>query len=187
MEQPNYIAGILEGDGAVLRHLYHQQYPFLLRLVRDYGGAESDIKDVFQDAVLLVFQKAQQPDFQLTSKFSTYFFGICRHLWLNMRTKKAATAEVTLSEDAKYIPDSDLLADDLLHVEQGNLFWNAFQQLGADCQQVLEYFFQKLSMETIAQKMGYGSEGYAKRRKSQCKNRLIELIQNAPEYQELIR
>ncbi|MFN0215946.1 MAG: RNA polymerase sigma factor, partial [Saprospiraceae bacterium] len=163
-----------------------QQLPVIRGLIRDYGGTEADAKDLFQDAVLLVYQKARQPDFQLSSKFSTYFYGICRNLLLNRRTKKSATAEVTLTEDTKYIADDSSLEADLLQVEQGKLFWRAFRQLGEDCQKVLEMFFQKIPMESIATQMGFGSEGYAKRRKRQCKDRLTELAKNDPAYPELL-
>ncbi|MEO6039573.1 MAG: sigma-70 family RNA polymerase sigma factor [Saprospiraceae bacterium] len=186
MEQPNYLAAILEGDRTALRLLYEVQFPVICGLIRNYGGSEADARDIFQDAILVVYQKAQQPDFQLTSQFSTFFYGICRNLWLNTRTKKSASAEVTFTEDVKYITDEIALEDELLYVEQGNLFWSAFRQLGADCQQLLELFFQKIPMETIATRMGYGSEGYAKRRKRQCKDRLIELVKKNPAYRELL-
>lgn len=40
-------------------------------------------------------------------------------------------------------------------------------------------------MEMIAAQMGYSSEGYARRRKHQCKERLIERIKSNPAYEEL--
>ncbi len=186
MEQSDYLAAILAGDRVALRTLYEQQRPIIRGLVRNYGGSEADAKDIFQDAVLLVYQKAQRPDFQLISKFSTYFYGVCHNLWLNRCTKKSTTAEVTLTEDAKYIPDDSSLEEDLMNVEQGKLFWRAFRQLGEDCQKVLELFFQKIPMEAIAAQMGFGSEGYAKRRKRQCKDRLTELAKQDPAYLELL-
>ncbi|MFN0175705.1 MAG: RNA polymerase sigma factor [Saprospiraceae bacterium] len=186
MEQSDHLAAILTGDRVALRRLYEQQLPVIRGLIRHYGGLEAYAKDIFQDAVLLVYQKARQPDFQLSSKFSTYFYGICRNLWLNRCTKKSASSEVTLTEDAKYIADGSSLEEELLQVEQGKLFWRAFRQLGEDCQKILELFFQKTPMEAIATQMGFGSEGYAKRRKRQCKDRLTELAQNDPAYPELL-
>lgn len=171
MEQPDYISGILGGDRGILRQLYAVHFPVIFSLIRDHGGSEADAKDIFQDALLLIYKKAQQADFQLSSQFGTFLYGICRNLWFNRRNKKFATSEVTLSEDVKYIADDSSLESELLYVEQGNLFWRAFSQLGEDCRKLLELFFQKKSMETIAAQMGYGSEGYAKRRKLQCKDR----------------
>ena len=57
--------------------------------------------------------------------------------------------------------------------------------MGEDCQKLLELFFQKKSMDDIAVEMGYASEGYARRRKSQCKDRLVELVKNDAVFREL--
>jgi RNA polymerase sigma factor (sigma-70 family) len=186
MEESNYIAAILKGDRADLLRLYELQFPIIRSLIRNYGGSEADAKDIFQDAVLVVYQKAQQPDFHLSSKFSTFFYGICRNLWLNRRTKKSASYEVTYTDAVKSIGDDSSLDEDLLYVEQGNLFWSAFRKLEEDCKKLLELFFQKIPMEVIAVQMGYGSGGYAKRRKLQCKDRLTELVKKDPAYRELI-
>ena len=186
MDQPDYITAILEGERLTLRRLYAEQLPVITSLIHKYGGSDSDAKDIFQDAVLIVYQKARQPDFLLSSQFSTFFYGICRNLWLNCRTKKSATAEVTFPKEVKYIADDIPTEAELLLVERGNLFRKAFRQLGEDCQQLLELFFQKIPMEMIATRMGYGSEGYARRRKLQCKQRLVELVKADPAYRELL-
>lgn len=163
--------------------MYQQLFPAIRKLVQDFGGSEADAKDVFQDATIVIYEKAQKPDFQLTSQFSTFFIGICRNLWMSRRQKKSAS-EVTIPEEAKYMADESLEID-LLQVERGKLFYKALRELGEDCQKLLQLFFQKYSMEEIAQEMGFGSEGYARRRKSQCKDRLVEIVKHAPEYQEL--
>ncbi len=186
MAQTDYLSAILSGDRLALEQLYREQFPIIRNLLREYGGSEADAKDIFQDAVLVMYKKAQQPDFQLTSQFSTFFYSVCRNLWLSRRSKKSATSEVTISEDAKYTADETSPEAELLQVERDNLFWRAFRQLGEDCQKLLELFFQKLPMETIAVQMGFGSEGYARRRKLQCKDRLVELVKSNPAYRELI-
>lgn len=183
MQQTDFIMAIQTGDRAGLSRMYTTIFPAVRKLVRDFGGSEEDAKDVFQDATIVVYEKVQKIEFQLTSQFSTFFIGICRNLWMSRRQKKSAS-EVTIPEDAKYIADASSEID-LLQVERGKLFYLALRQLGEDCQKLLQLFFQKNSMEEIAVEMGFGSEGYARRRKSQCKDRLVELVKNAPEFQEL--
>ena len=183
MHEINYLPAILSGDRAALKQMYAALFPIIRGLIRDYGGSEDDAKDVFQDAVIVLYEKAQQSDFQLTSKFSTLFYGVCNNLWRSRQQKKSAS-EVTIPDHAKYIADSSAEVD-LLQVERGKLFYRALRQLGGDCQKLLELFFQKLSMGEIAQQMGFASEGYARVRKSQCKDRLVELVKKAPEYSEL--
>jgi RNA polymerase sigma factor (sigma-70 family) len=182
---PDYIAAILQGDSTLLRQMYRAFFPMVKKLVGDLGGTEEDAKDVFQDAVMIVYEKARRPDFQLTSQFSTYFYGVCRNVWLNHLQKKSSS-EVTIPADAKYMPD-ELPDSDFEEAERRKLFDKAFAQLGEDCQKLLLLSFQNkdLSMKEIAKQMGYGSEGYTRRRKSQCKERLVELAKSQSGYNEL--
>jgi len=57
--------------------------------------------------------------------------------------------------------------------------------LGPDCQQLLQLFFAKVKMAAVAERMGYASEGYAKKRKYQCKEQLIKHVKADARYAEL--
>lgn len=183
LEDFNYIPAILAGDRALIHRMYAQLFPAIRQLVKDHVGTEDDAKDVFQDAVIVIYEKAQKPDFQLTSKFSTFFIGVGRNIWMSRRQKKS-NQELTIPEEAKYIPD-DSPNIDLLQVERGKLFYKALRLLGEDCQKLLELFFEQHSMEEIAKAMGFASEGYARVRKSQCKDRLVENIKKDAAFSEL--
>ena len=63
MEHPDYLSDLLRGDREALERLYRDQFPVIRGLVRAQGGSESDAWDIFQDAVLMLFKKARQPDF----------------------------------------------------------------------------------------------------------------------------
>jgi RNA polymerase sigma factor (sigma-70 family) len=179
----DYVAAILKGDPTLLRQIYQKNFPLISNLIRQNGGTEEDAKDVFQDAVMVIYEKAKLPGFQLTSQFSTFFYGICRNLWGSRLQKKSFT-EVTIPDDVKYMADK-LTDVDHAALEQRKLYDKAFARLGEDCQKLLLLFFQKIPMEEIAAIMGYGSEGYARRRKFMCKEHLTELVKSYPEYQEL--
>jgi RNA polymerase sigma factor (sigma-70 family) len=178
------LAAILDGDTKGLARLHDDLFPFVRKLATENGGTEEDAKDLFSEAVMLVFYKANQPGFALTSQFSTYFFGICRNLW-GSRIQKKSFRHVTIPDDAKYMADetNDFEPDDV--PERRRLFDRAFGLLGADCQRLLSLFFDKLPMDEIARRMGYASEGYARRRKCQCKDRLTELVKQQPGFHEL--
>ena len=69
--------------------------------------------------------------------------------------------------------------------EEQEVFWEAFQKLGADCQKLLRLFFDKEKMEKIAKMMGYGSVSYAKKRKFQCKEKLVDWVKKDHRFNEL--
>lgn len=186
MDTQAYLSGIVKGDAAVLRQLYQQMFPLVGQMVRQQGGSEDDARDVFQEATVVLYHKAQQPGFSIDFQFNTYFTAVCRNIWMNRRTKKSAS-DVTIGDDDKLFSDAVNLELDYISMERQQLFDAAFLQLGEDCQKLLRLFFEKTPMTDIAEQMGFASEGYARRRKFQCKDYLVELVKKQPQYLELIQ
>ena len=62
-----------------------------------------------------------------------------------------------------------------------------FQKLKPDQQMVLNLFSEGHSYEEIALKMNLKNEIYARRKKYLCKEALLELVKEDPEYQEYLR
>jgi RNA polymerase sigma factor (sigma-70 family) len=181
MEQNPYIVGIRNGELKIIEEIWRDLFPPVRKWVLSLGGIEDDAKDVFQDAILVVYDKSMEVDFKLANKFSTYFLGICRNLVGNLYQKKYFM-HVTITEEFKYIEDVPI---DLEAKERRNLLDKAMSQLGKECRKVMELFFEENSMVQIANILGFASEGYAKRRKHQCKESLLELIRQQPGFDEL--
>ena len=179
----DYIGGIVTGDHKLLKRIYEQFHKAILQLVETNGGSSEDARDVFQEALLMIYQKAQKPDFKLTSSFFTFFYAVCRNIWFNKR-KKRSFGEVTLSDEMTSMVGADSPVD-LDQNEQYALYRKIFLRLGKDCQQVLLMFLGKVSMQEIMEKMGYGSLSYTKKRKFKCKEQLVKMIEADPVYEEL--
>lgn len=182
---PQILDGIRRGDRQVLSELYRDMLPGIKRLAAVSGLSPDDARDVFQDAVLVVFEKAEQPDFMLSSSFSTYFHGICRNLVGN-RLKKKSNRNVTIADDMKYREDDNADTQTLLEAaERHRLFHRAFQQLGDDCRRLLELSFENTPPESIMATLGIPGNDYFRRRKYLCKEKLVQLVQSDPAFQEL--
>jgi RNA polymerase sigma factor (sigma-70 family) len=179
-----HLEAVRTGDTPGLRQIYSEFLPRVAALITRNGGSYDDARDVFQDALVVLFEKCRDGNFKLTSSFSTLLFGVCRNLWGNRLQKKSRT-EVTLSDDFKFTDSADL-TQAILDEEENRIFWDAFRQLGADCRQLLQLFFDKKSMEEIAETMKFGSVGYAKKRKFQCKEYLLAQVKADPRYQEYL-
>jgi RNA polymerase sigma factor (sigma-70 family) len=184
MKKPDYIEAILTNDRSVLVALYQQFFPMVLKLVQENFGSKADAQDIFQEALIVIFNMARKPGFQLQSQFSTFLYGVAFNCWRSRRKKKSFS-EVRIPEDAALIPDEPTEVEAEGKTEQRLLLYRAFAQLGADCRDLLLMFFEQKTMLEIAEKMGYSSENYAARRKHMCKERLVELVKSYPEYREL--
>jgi len=179
-----HLEAIRTGDAMGLRSIYQEFLPRITNFIRNKGGSSDDAQDVFQDAIMVIYEKSKSPDFQLTSGFYTLLYGICRNIWGNRLQKSSSKNELPIPEEAQYQTNDD--TQQLIEQEEENkLFWAAFKKLGQDCQQLLQLFFAKVKMTEIVQKMDLSSVSYAKKRKFQCKEKLVQLVKADDRYAEL--
>jgi len=177
-----YLNGLLQNDPIVLRQLYTEFLPGVISHVCKNRGTVEQAKDIFQDALLICYDKAQQKDFELKGEFGGYLYGVCRFLWLR-QLKKNQTTPITYIEEKEQVIDPDWNKSQI-EEEKWQLFQELFNRLGADCQRVLQLFFNGERLSAIAEQMGY-SNTYVKLKKYQCKERLTKWIQSDQRYQTL--
>lgn len=182
-ESQDLLHALLAGDNNGIREIYRLYLPRAASLITRNGGNAEDAKDIFQEALIILYEKAQKPGFTLNSSLYTLIYGICRNLWGN-RLQKRSGSNVTFSGEGKYRLDEDT-EKSIEQAEENKVFWDSFNRLGEDCQKLLRLFFDKVRMEKIAELMGYGSVSYAKKRKFQCKERLVDIVKADLRYQEL--
>lgn len=147
-----------------------QLYDYLPKVtahIRKLNGTRTDAQDVFQEALIILIQKAESPDFRLTSSIHTYLFGTCHFLWKNELRKrgKLPTADLAPQQD----PAATELNNYLERETKIRQAETALRQLGKRCQELLVLFYYRaLSMKAIAQQMGFTSENVAKNQKYKC-------------------
>lgn len=184
MENPDlpFIRAILHNDTRVLELMYRKFLPPVFGMLRRNGGTFEDAKDVFQEAIVVVFHHASRPGFQLTAAFQSYLLGICRFIWLR-QLKKNARTEVTSDLEDGLDVGADLERQ-IVESEKQALFREKFSLLGSDCQQLLQRFFNREPLGNIALSMGY-TDDYVKKKNKVCKEKLMELIQKDLRFKEL--
>lgn len=182
-EDSKFIKAILENDAVVLTEMYREFLPVIVSLLSQNNGNEEEAKDVLQDGLVVIFEKANLPGFQLTSSFKTYLYSICRFIWLRKLRKKQRTA-VTIEDDMGLKDDADV-EKTLEEQERWGLFNRHFKGLAEECRTVLRLFFEGVKMKEIAKKAGY-TEQFAKSKKYLCKKALLKKIQGDRKYKELL-
>jgi len=181
------IKGILHKDDAVMEHLYLKYLPMVKFFVCSNSGNEDDANDVFQEAVIVLFRKISEGDLVLTSSFKTYLYSVCRNIWLKELVRRKGRSEDLMETNAEIVDSASVDVDEYLTTERAKLFQRHFINLSQDCQKVLVLFLRnRLSLKEIARIMGYKSEKYAKKRKYQCKETLMERIQADPTYKDTL-
>jgi RNA polymerase sigma factor (sigma-70 family) len=175
------LSGLRDKNGKVLDFIYENHYYRIQNFVTRNSGTGEDAQDVFQDAILVIFQKLQKEEIILDCSFGTYLYSICRLLWLKQLKKKSQTkAFIEESEETVKLDDSlDVIHD---KNERYNLYLKHFNKLSYNCQKILELFLARISSKEIARVLGLKSEQYVKKRKHICKEKLVESIKNDPNY-----
>lgn len=181
-EDERYLEGIFQSNSEVLRELYREWRPGIIRHVQTKGGNAQDADDVFQDAMVVLYRKIKTGKLTLTSRLSTYFYGIAKKVWLKKRTRRLRKQSPT--EPSREYATEDNVEALLEKTERYRFFREKLRALGSDCRQILEMFITGESMEKIARAMGFASAGYAKKRKFYCKQKLIRLIREDGRFEE---
>ncbi|MEO1051271.1 MAG: sigma-70 family RNA polymerase sigma factor [Bacteroidota bacterium] len=156
------------GDEKALEFLYKKYYRMMTKLVISNSGTEQEAKDIYQDALIVFWQKATSGNLVMTSKISTYIYSICLNLWRKEldRKKRLSNEE----KDSTEYQDND-------KKEREKIISQCINQLGETCKRVLMYYyFDGLSMQDIAEKLGFANTNTAKTKKYKCKKKLDELV-----------
>jgi RNA polymerase sigma factor (sigma-70 family) len=181
-----YIEGLRLKDGKVVQEIYDRFFHRVERYVSANSGKESDARDIFQEALVAVFQKAQEKTFHLSCPFEAYLLAVCRNLWLN-ELKKRGRERVTNQDYSLYQDEIEVDAlgeETALEHDRDRFFRRKFESLGPACQKVLRLSWGGLSMQETAEKMEV-TYGYARKKKSECLERLAQLIRQDPDYEHL--
>lgn len=172
-----------EGDQTVLKDIYSRYFPGIKQLIQTNRGSLDDAKDVFQDALMVIYRKSLQPDFTLTVSFYTYLYSVCRKLWLKQLRRQSTRNEVAITDTMDFIEDG--IREAIVDNEQYSIYQEKFRLLGQECQQLLRLFMEGISIRNLTEMLGYNSEAYTKKRKFLCKEKLVALIEHDPRYKDL--
>ena len=175
------IEGIRQRDEKVLNYLYDKWYRLVKTHIIRNSGSEEDVPDVFQDSIIVLYEKICGNHFELTSDLKGYFFGIARNVWNNRLRQKEKEEEL----DFDVVDEGD--ENDIADPEYFRIMMRAFDKLRPDCQEVLRMFYDQVPFDEIARKMKFKNETYARRKKYLCKEALMEYIKLDPEFKEYQR
>jgi RNA polymerase sigma factor (sigma-70 family) len=175
------IEGIRQQDDKILNWLYDNYLYQVKKHVISNNGTSEDVSDVFQDSIIVLYNQISEGKLNLTTDLKGYFFSIARNVWSAQLRRIRKTSE--LDTDVAEEEEIDHLNDPTLE----RVVSRAFLKLKPDQQMVLKLFSEGNSYESISEIMGFKNEKYARRKKYLCKEAILELVKEDPEYQEYLR
>lgn len=174
------LSHLAKGERSATGQVYNQYYPIVTKWIRNNGGSEADAADVYQEAMVILYEKSQDETFRLSCKIGTYLFAISKHLWYKKINKQQSSPVILSDEDRQeWAYEDDINA----HKERENYYVqlnSALDQIGEPCRSLLKAFYHEdKSMQEIASGFGYTNTDNAKTQKYKCLARLRKIFYNA--------
>ena len=152
------------------KSLYQNYFTMVRHFVLNNTGSEEDVKDVFQETAVALFELIHKPQFKLQSALSTIIYSIARNIWLKQLRQQGVKVNVKDFESFTVIEEDDY------DVEQERIIdtmERAIKNLGEPCKGILQmFYYQKKSMQAIAKVYNYKTSDHAKAQKYKCIKRL---------------
>lgn len=170
------IEGIRSGDDRALAYLYRLHFPMISHFILSNSGTDDEAKDIYQEGVIVFYEKVKSDGLELTCQIKTYLYSVCRRLWLKKLAEKGRFAN-KVDDAENYL----LLDEDTMQQEENErrfgVMEDAMNQLGEPCRTLLEnYYIRMQNMQDITEKFGYTNTDTAKNQKYKCLQRLKKLF-----------
>jgi RNA polymerase sigma factor (sigma-70 family) len=171
---------LLEGLGAndkrAVETIYRENYNMVQSLVINNNGSADDARDVFQEAMIVLYEKVRSGTFELNCQIKTYIYSVCRRLWLKRLQQLNRYSPPVESLEAT-VPVEEEVEEHEKRNAEFEMMDKAISSLGEPCKSLLEaYYLQKQNMQEIAANFGYTNADNAKNQKYKCLMRLKKIF-----------
>jgi RNA polymerase sigma factor (sigma-70 family) len=168
------LQGLARNDKKAIETIYRENYNMIQALVINNNGNTDDAKDVFQEAMIVLFEKVQTGTFELNCQIRTFVYSVCKRIWLKRLMQQN---RFTITDGYETVAVDEEMEDHEKRNAEFNMMEKALNGLGEPCKSLLEAFYlEKKSMQDIATGFGYTNAENAKNQKYKCLMRLKKLF-----------
>lgn len=163
----------------VVRYLSEAYLPMIRLMVTQMGGTTEDAKDIFQEGLMIMIEKADDRNFSLNCRFKTFLYCVCKHLWESVIAKKTAASNYfTRRVEAEEGTD---IAGEMDNELYRGIFREAYETLDQVSRNILKLYWDEIPPQEIADRLGY-TYGYVRKKKCEAQSELIEKVKKHPEF-----
>ncbi|HEY0652399.1 MAG TPA: hypothetical protein VGD65_04685 [Chryseosolibacter sp.] len=150
--------------------VYERMFPAVAQFIKRHGGGPNDAKDVFQDALMIFYEKKVNNNLEVALTDEAYIFGIVKNLW-KKRSTHGNTVSLTDSESFINIPE------DFYSTPDSAAIINFLRASGKKCMELLQaFYYNRQPLETIRSAFGFSSIRSATVQKFKCIEKVRELV-----------
>jgi Sigma-70 region 2 len=148
IDEKALLEGLAVSDKKAVEVIYKENYNMVQALIINNNGSADDAKDIFQEAMIVLYEKAKSGTFELNCQIKTFVYSVSRRLWLKR-----------LQQQNRFSSPGDNM------------------EAVVPCKSLIEaYYLQKQNMQDIAARFGYTNADNAKNQKYKCLMRLKKIF-----------
>ncbi len=175
-QEKEVFRSIGNNEKGAIEAVYKENYSLIQHFVINNNGTEDDARDIFQEAMMVLYEKSRLPEFELTCQIRTYLYSVCRRLWLK-KLQHSRRIETQVENFDKIVQvEEDIEEHDKLNLQYQTMR-TAMGKIGEPCKSLIEAFYvHRKNMLEIAGFFGYTNADNAKNQKYKCLVRLKKLF-----------
>ncbi|MBA4056967.1 MAG: RNA polymerase subunit sigma-70 [Marivirga sp.] len=155
----------------LFEEIYEEAFPMVAAFVSHMKGSLQDAKDIFQDSLVIFFEKSEDPDFKVSTSPERYILGIAKHLWIKKYKQDSKNVSLNVFESSIFIPVDFFPAPHSVRLLQ------FMEAAGKKCLDLLRaFYFEKQTMRDMAKGLGYSNEHSATVQKYKCLEKIRETV-----------
>ncbi|MEN0006088.1 MAG: sigma-70 family RNA polymerase sigma factor [Bacteroidota bacterium] len=180
MQQKAILQLVRQNRELAFRQLYLSCYPKVARMIQQMGGQQADAQDVFQDSLIVLYEKVVQGKTTQIEQVESYLQGIARHLWLQKSRQQQRMPLDSLEEVA--VP-ADFYPTEKIQLRLSRYL----EKAGKKCMALLQaFYYHQQSLSEIATQFGYSNTRSATVQKFKCLQKVREVVKTKANAYETI-
>lgn len=163
--------------------LYTLSFPDVASYIRKRGGSLEDARDVFQDALIIYYEKVVGEDFSLQKNEKAYLLGTTRYLWF--KKYKADQRYQSFPEQEQ----TELLAEEEASAPAALALLPFLEKAGRKCMEVLRaFYYDQLSARELASTFGFSGSRSATVQKYKCLEKVRDQVkEKSLQYEDFLK
>lgn len=157
---------------------YEEVFPVACAYIQKRGGSLEEAKELFQQTLLLYYEKLTNENFQPNVGDRAYIMGIFKNLWLKYKEGNRESDSIE-GVDIQEEKEAGFLTQKLM---------TFLKSSGEKCMDLLQtFYYEKLNMKEVAERFGFRSERSATVQKYKCLEKLRnEVKEKSLSYEDFV-
>ena len=148
--------------------LYKSTFASVARYINKMGGSFDEAKDIFQDALVIYYEKVVASALTINTNEKAYLLGISKHLWLRKFKQNSRTATLEDIDVTAEIEEDPLSDSKLMHF---------LETAGKKCMELLRsFYYDQVPLADAAKIFGFSGVRSATVQKYKCLEKVRETI-----------